>query len=135
MMSAKPDNDHVEAETAFDLNFVIENQRVGGQRFFLDGPWYAPLEITGNTLFGREADLPPEIRSSLETRYDNVSRRHAEFRLDQGGIWIIDLESSNGTFVDEVRLPPKAPVRLVQGARIRFAADLEVVLRIECGNV
>ena len=118
-------------ETVFDLNFCMDAQGIAGQRIFLEGPWYQPLEITGTMLFGRDAELPAEVRSSLETTYDNVSRRHAEFRYEQGEVWVVDLGSSNGTFVNEVQLVPNKPVRLVNGAKLRFAADLVLTLRID----
>ena len=121
-----PDN-----QTVFDLNFCIDAMGAAGQRFFLDGPWFEPLEVVGNMVFGREADLPEEIRQSLVSRYDNISRRHAELRRDKGGLWVVDLGSSNGTFVNDVRLLPNTPVRLPHGAKLRFAADLTLTVRIE----
>lgn len=118
-------------ETAFDLNFCLNAERLAGQRVFLEGPWYQPLEVVGSMLFGREADLPPEVRLSLETKYDNISRRHAEIRHEKGEVWVADLGSSNGTFVNDVRLMPNQPVRLIGGAKLRFAADLVLTLRID----
>ena len=123
---ALPDN-----QTVFDLNFCMDAMGRSGQRFFLDGPWFEPLEVVGNMVFGREADLPDEVRQSLVSHYDNISRRHAELRRDKDGLWVVDLGSSNGTFVNEVRLVANVPVRLPHGAKLRFAADLTVVVRIE----
>jgi signal transduction histidine kinase len=46
-----------------------------------------------------------------------VSRRHAEFRLNQGVYWLLDLGSSNGTFVNN---QPVREVALQSGDRIQF---------------
>jgi pSer/pThr/pTyr-binding forkhead associated (FHA) protein len=52
--------------------------------------------------------------------YAGVSRRHAEIR-HQGGEWlIVDLESTNGTFVNGVRIPAYEPHPLRDGDRIRL---------------
>lgn len=118
-------------QTVFDLNFCMDAAGGAGRRYFLDGPWYQPLEISASLLFGREAELPPEIKASLETKYDNVSRRHAQLHVEQGVLWVVDLGSSNGTFVNDVRLTSHVPVQLPHDAKLRFAADLTVTVRIE----
>jgi FHA domain/Double zinc ribbon len=58
-------------------------------------------------------------------QYDNVSRRHATVMVDDGGrASIRDEGSTNGTFVNGDRVLPGAEVRLVDGDRIRLAADV-----------
>lgn len=57
-----------------------------------------------------------------------VSRRHAELRFGQRGLYIIDLLSSNGTYVNDVRiaadtphsLDPAKPVEIRLGKRTRL---------------
>lgn len=53
-----------------------------------------------------------------------VSRHHAELRLEPQGATITDLHSSNGSFVDGVRLPPDQPRLLTHGARIQIGPFL-----------
>ena len=81
-------------------------------------------------LFGRAASLPDEVTQSLENHYDNVSRRHVEFRYENGELWVLDLGSNNGTFVNGVRLAAHVPVQLFSGAQIRCAADLSMTVHL-----
>lgn len=48
-----------------------------------------------------------------------VSRRHAAISARQNTVHIVDLESQNGTYVNEVRLYPSQPHRLRHGDMIR----------------
>ncbi len=49
-----------------------------------------------------------------------VSRLHAEFRADPEKLELVDLGSTNGTFVNSVRLAPNQPRRLEPGDELRF---------------
>lgn len=52
-----------------------------------------------------------------------VSREHAEIRISDDGISlvIIDLNSTNGTFLNHFRLPPQLPYPVAHGDEIYFA--------------
>ena len=66
---------------------------------------------------GRLADLNPFNGFEL-----GVSRNHAQIQLDANGyLELTDLGSSNGTFLNGVRLEPLRPYRLVNGDEVRFA--------------
>lgn len=93
-------------------------------RAALRWPWNEELEIVERLLVGREPPAPPALAARLEREFSNVSRRHAELLLADGSLWIVDLGSSNGTFVNDTRLASNQRVRLVNGARLRFAASL-----------
>jgi len=57
--------------------------------------------------------------------FDNVSRRHATVTVDDSGrATIRDEGSTNGTFVNDDRAIPGTEVRLVDGDRLRFGADV-----------
>jgi transcriptional regulator with GAF, ATPase, and Fis domain len=56
-----------------------------------------------------------------------VSRLHAELSLDDGGLWVRDLGSTNGTWVDEVRVDR---VRLERDGVFRVGS-LEVAARFD----
>ena len=45
----------------------------------------------------------------------SVSRRHALLIADPGDSTVIDLDSTNGTFVNGVQAPPDEAVRIVDG--------------------
>ncbi|MEW5928527.1 MAG: FHA domain-containing protein, partial [Gemmatimonadota bacterium] len=51
---------------------------------------------------------------------DSVSATHARLEFDQGAWRITDLESTNGTYVEGVRLAPQVPTPLGYGASVRF---------------
>jgi class 3 adenylate cyclase len=57
-----------------------------------------------------------------------VSRRHARVETDGGHIFITDLGSTNGTWVDERRLPPGGTVTAGPGVHLRLG-DVEVRVR------
>ncbi len=51
---------------------------------------------------------------------DSVSASHARLEFDEGAWRITDLESVNGTYVEEVRLAPQVPTPLPYGAAVRL---------------
>src|SRR5688500_11232010 len=53
-----------------------------------------------------------------------VSHCHALLLRDADGLLLIDLESTNGTLVNRMLVPPDAPVRLEHGDVIRFGQVL-----------
>jgi hypothetical protein len=58
---------------------------------------------------------------------DDVSRQHALLWREAGSAWIVDLESSNGTFINGERCSDV--VDLIDGDRISFA-DTETIFRV-----
>ena len=59
----------------------------------------------------------PELSLSLPV--NGVSKVHAEIRHDKGELWLHDLESTNGTFVNGERI--SEPTRLEEGDVIQFS--------------
>ncbi|MFC5664534.1 FHA domain-containing protein [Kitasatospora misakiensis] len=55
---------------------------------------------------------------------DQLSRHHARLRWIDGALYVEDLGSTNGTFVDGRRI--EAPTRIGPGQRLRFAMDVDV---------
>ena len=49
-----------------------------------------------------------------------VSRRHAAIERNAEGHFIVDLDSSGGTYINGQKLPPNAPFRLDKGSRVSF---------------
>lgn len=73
-------------------NFLygLNKTNIGGREcIFLDG---------GNTVFGRGADVDVVIRDP------SVSRRHFSIRINNESAFIIDLGSTNGTYLNEQRV-------------------------------
>ena len=96
--------------------------------------WTEDVVVEGCLVVGREPPAPPALAARLERDYANVSRRHAELRVSEGALWIVDLGSTNGTFVNDTRLAPNQPVRLANGARLRFAASLVAHVALSDGG-
>lgn len=63
------------------------------------------------------------------TPFGNVSRDHCHLKLSHDVVLVTDLSSSNGTFIDDVRLEPNTPTPLRPGSRLRLARDVELELR------
>jgi len=76
-----------------------------------------------SVLLGR--DPAESLVAAAFAEFDNVSRRHATVQVDDAGhATIKDEGSTNGTYVNEDRVLPGAEVRLVDGDRVRLAADV-----------
>ena len=76
-----------------------------------------------SVLLGR--DPAESLVAAAFARFDNVSRRHATVQVDDAGhATIRDENSTNGTYVNDDRVLPGAEVRLVDGDRVRLAADV-----------
>lgn len=84
-------------------------------RFVLKGPTGKTLEVRDTIVAGRN----PEC--DLVLVEGHPSRRHAKLTCKDDGVWLEDLGSANGTFVNQ--LPVSAPVALRAGDRIRFDAE------------
>lgn len=99
----------------------------GASRVILVWPWgEEPFDRSLN--IGRDPSFSP-LADRLAP-FSNISRRHATLRLTNDGLEVEDLASTNGTFVDGARLPARV-CRVVRGSAVlRFAASLNVTLRL-----
>jgi pSer/pThr/pTyr-binding forkhead associated (FHA) protein len=66
------------------------------------------------TLVGRSADCQLRIASA------EVSRRHCQLLLRPDGVYLEDLGSANGTFLDGIRVPQHLPTYAHPGARLEI---------------
>lgn len=55
-----------------------------------------------------------------------ISRFHAQFLYKDGKLYVVDLKSSNGTFVDKQRIPAGKPIPIKGGSRISFGGTVVV---------
>jgi pSer/pThr/pTyr-binding forkhead associated (FHA) protein len=63
----------------------------------------------------------PEVDLTVDEGVDSgVSRRHALVRNSDEGVVIVDLGSTNGTRVNDKKLPPERPHPLNNGDTVRF---------------
>ncbi|HEX6983954.1 MAG TPA: FHA domain-containing protein, partial [Planctomycetaceae bacterium] len=70
--------------------------------------------LSDTTLVGRSRSCGLQIASAA------VSRKHCEIRLNGESVSVIDLGSSNGTFVDAERLPAGEERALRPGCRLNI---------------
>ena len=113
-------------------DFAIGSDTDGAESFHieLNWPWGKEL-MTLPLRIGRESPSPDSVIKAIAAHgYDNISRSHAELLWDSisKGVFLTDLGSSNGTFVDGVRIPSNKPIALKSGALVRFAANLSVTI-------
>lgn len=81
------------------------------------------LRVTGDLLLGRFAGVEAETPAMLDFAPYNgfhmgVSRRHAMLRRLGNDLGIVDLESTNGTWINGVQIKPHESVLLRSGDRI-----------------
>lgn len=75
----------------------------------------------------REIPIPPEMvlgrqaECDLQLTEGHASRRHAKLSVADGGVWLEDLGSANGTFINGTKITGK--VRLSSGDRVRFDVE------------
>jgi len=76
---------------------------------FGTGTWQTfPME-PGEKVFGRDPDCDFYLNDT------EVSREHARVRIDDSGIWITDLGSTNGTIINGMPLEPQQEHQLHMG--------------------
>ncbi len=92
-------------------------------------PWGEEMEIVSTLWIGRIMPASQELAQKLEKEYPNISRNHAELYLDGNTLYIRDLRSTNGTFLNNNRLSPMREEEVHNNATIRFAKDLEIHIR------
>ncbi len=88
----------------------------------LDGGQFLPLADRSEFTMGRVSDgqpIMPDIDLTTYKAYENgVSRLHAVLKKKDREIVIMDLGSSNGTYVNGTRLTPEAEYPLHHGSII-----------------
>lgn len=87
------------------------------------------LKVQDEIQIGRaSSELVPEVDLTDDDGAEKgVSRLHAKIQAVQEGLVLIDLESTNGTLLNNYRLPPHEPYPVQSGDEIRFG-DLLVHL-------
>ncbi len=117
------EHDCIVLENALSLTFIIPSSR---QRLVL------PLQTQIHV--GRadeEGDFYPELDlTDYGGGQKGVSRHHAVIETSTDGAVLIDLDSTNGTYLNSFRLAGKRPYLIKDGDEIRFG-DLLIHLFVE----
>jgi hypothetical protein len=87
-----------------------------------------PVPNAPGVLLGRALHSP--FGATLEgIGWTNISTQHCVLHsTDAGEVEVMDLDSSNGTFVNEIRIPPNTPRVLRPGDQLRLAMNRKVEL-------
>jgi hypothetical protein len=119
-----------ESELGEDAASAGEEQNVGGGRVRaqLQWPWGQRSELIDILQVGRDYAFSPFAREL--TPYTHVSRRHAELLVHGDSVWIRDLGSRNGTFVNNEEVPRGQAFLIDADAIVRFGPLLAVSLTI-----
>lgn len=67
------------------------------------------------------------VRNDVVLSEDEVSWEHARFWVEDGALYVSDVGSTNGTFVDERRIRDRS--RLASGAQVRFGTRFRMTVR------
>lgn len=100
---------------------------VGRPVAFLDFDGRLEPLAPGQRTFGRRAECDIVIADPY------VSGRHGLFEVDDDGVFLTDTGSTNGTVLNEARLPAEARTRLADGDVIRLGS-VEITVRFADGD-
>ncbi|BAZ50565.1 FHA domain-containing protein [Nostoc sp. NIES-4103] len=70
--------------------------------------------------------IPPDLDLSSLPDVEVVSRIHAQIRVEGSNYFIEDLDSSNGTFLNNIKLEPRTLYQLKPGDKIDFGQGAKV---------
>ena len=91
------------------------------------------ITVEGITTLGRRDRLggsqPDFDLGPLQALQHGISRRHAALLISEDGLLILDLSSTNGTWLNNQMLPPNQPYPLRVGDHIRLGT-LDLTIQI-----
>lgn len=123
------------AQAAQSQDFVappMPEPRPDGQeqavRAVLEWPWGQRTELTEHLNIGRDFQFSPLAREL--TPYTHVSRKHAELLVYGDGVWVRDLGSRNGTYVNDDEVPKGQAYLIDSDSIIRFGPLLAASLKL-----
>jgi len=87
-------------------------------------PYY--LHMDKELVIGRKMEATSDLESFLDLSlldgYNvGLSRRHAMIRRAESGFEVVDLSSTNGTWLNEERLIPNKPYPFASGSQLRLS--------------
>lgn len=95
----------------------------------IEWPSGATTEFSAQLNIGRDRGFCPFATEMTSERH--VSRRHAVLEVCAEGIWVRDLDSRNGTFVNDEKVPSGRAVLVHRDAQIRFGPHSAVQLTLK----
>jgi hypothetical protein len=109
------------------LKSLIRVEPQARPRFAISFPWSQLVEIGNELVIGRKA---PRFRDRADVAaYTQLGKRHARFFWGSDGeLYIEDLKSKNGTYVDGRRVFGVHPAPLRLGCALRLAKNVPIEL-------
>jgi hypothetical protein len=95
----------------------------------VEWPWGFTMDLTDRLKIGRDHRFC--LFASELQPYLHVSRKHAELTPCPEGVWVRDLKSRNGTFVNDEELPKGQAYLVDSDATIRFGPHCVLQLKIK----
>jgi hypothetical protein len=112
--------------TRWTLGSAIPPTEATGQRsFHLMQIYPVPSIARWHTVKPNASLVGRENSASISLPDDSVSRRHAMLEMIDGGLVLVDLQSTNGTYVNDVRIQRAA---VQSGDRVRFGNQIFKVI-------
>lgn len=106
----------------------VQDQPTGAVLAVLEWPWGQRTELSAHLNIGRDFQFSPLAREL--TPYTHVSRKHAELLVYGDGVWVRDLGSRNGTYVNDEEVPKGQAYLIDSDSVIRFGPLLAVSLKL-----
>ena len=98
-------------------------------RISVEWPWGDTLELTDRLRIGRDHRFC--LFANELQPYLHVSRQHAELTPCPEGVWVRDLKSRNGTFVNDDELPKGQATLVDEDAQVRFGPHCTLKVRVQ----
>ncbi|MBF0608180.1 MAG: FHA domain-containing protein [Candidatus Magnetobacterium sp. LHC-1] len=94
------------------------------------GPTLMLTTSDGNSITVRDGDVVGRMAVGADViePYKTVSRRHARFTCEDGTWYIEDLNTTNETYLDDVRLSTGKKVPLLGNQRLTLSSALELTV-------
>ncbi|MEZ5594475.1 MAG: FHA domain-containing protein [Gammaproteobacteria bacterium] len=111
-----------------DVEATVVNQRVT-PKFYIKGVSQQVADkvypLSNNTKFG-STTLGRESDCHIVVNEPGVSRQHAAFHVEEGAVWLEDLNSANGTFVNKVSISRQEiyPGDLIAFDKVQFKLEV-----------
>jgi len=84
------------------------------------------IPVKNGDIVGREA-----LGEKVLDPYPTISRRHARFSFEAGQWFIEDLKSTNGVYLDNIRIEPNRKIELRNNQNLSLSSSCKMVVLIK----
>jgi hypothetical protein len=83
-------------------------------------------QIQNGDIIGRNL-----LGSDVLQEYKTISRKHARFTSENGRWFVEDLGSSNGVYIDNLKIDPNTPVEIKNNQKLAISKSFEIKILIK----